>query len=62
LSKVGAKMNIKKFLDDDQGVMATEYVIFVAAVGIIMAVGATALFNGMKSVFGAWASYFGGGS
>jgi Flp pilus assembly pilin Flp len=54
-------MNIKKFLMDDQGVITTEYVIFVAAAGVIMAVGVTALFNGMKAVFGAWASYFGGG-
>jgi Flp pilus assembly pilin Flp len=55
-------MAIKKFLKDDQGVVSVEYVIFVAAIGIILAVGVTALFNGMKTLFTAWAGYFGGGS
>lgn len=53
-------MRVKKFLKEDQGgPIATEYVIFVAAIGIIMAVGVAALFNGMKDLFGAWAGYFG---
>ena len=51
---------IKKFLKEDQGVIATEYCIFVAAIGIIMAVGVYALFNGMQSVFGTWSGYFSG--
>jgi Flp pilus assembly pilin Flp len=57
-----AKMNLKRFLEDEQGVVATEYVIFVAAIGILMAVGVSALFGAMSNLFGAWARYFGGGS
>lgn len=55
-------MNVKKFLMDDRGIVAVEYVVFVAAIGIILGVGVLALFNGMKDMFGAWAGYFGGGS
>ncbi len=33
------EMTSKKFLKDETGVVAVEYVIFVAAVGIILAVG-----------------------
>jgi Flp pilus assembly pilin Flp len=54
------RMMAKKFLKEDQGgPITTEYVIFVAAIGIIMGVGVLALFNGMKDLFGAWTGYFG---
>ena len=53
-----ADMSIKKFLQDDDGMVATEYVIFVAAIGILMAVGVGLLFNAMSDFFGAWAGYF----
>jgi len=54
-------MNIKKFMQRDKGgPITTEYVLFVAAIGILLAVGITALFNGMKALFNAWAGYFGG--
>jgi Flp pilus assembly pilin Flp len=55
-------MKIKKFLQEDKGVIATEYVIFVAAAGIILGVGVTLLFNAMSDVFGTWSNYFGTGS
>jgi Flp pilus assembly pilin Flp len=54
------RMMAKKFLKEDQGgPITTEYVIFVAAIGIIMGVGVVALFNGMSALFGAWSGYFG---
>ena len=54
-------MNIKKFIQQNKGgPVTTEYVIFVAAIGIILIVGVTALFNGMKNLFNAWAVYFSG--
>ena len=53
-------MNIRNFFKGDQGGPVTlEYVIFVAAIGIIMAVGVTVLFNAMTALFTAWAQYFG---
>jgi Flp pilus assembly pilin Flp len=54
-------MTIKKFLQKDDGMVATEYVIFVAAIGILMAVGVGVLFNAMSVFFSSWAGYFGGG-
>jgi len=56
-----ADMTIKKFLQKDDGMVATEYVIFVAAIGILMAVGVGVLFNAMSVFFSSWAGYFGGG-
>jgi len=53
-------MTAKKFLSEEKGgPVTTEYVIFVAAIGIIMAVGVGILFNAMGNLFGAWAGYFG---
>jgi Flp pilus assembly pilin Flp len=56
------KMKIKKFLTGDQGVIATEYAIFVAAIGVILAVGVTTLFKAMSGSFSAWANYFNTGT
>ena len=55
-------MNLKKFCAEDHGAVVTEYVVFVAAIGIIMAAGVYVLFDGMSSLFGAWAQYFNAGS
>ena len=46
------------FREEQNGTVATEYVVFVAAIGIILAVGVFALYNGMEAVFNAWAGYF----
>ncbi len=52
-------MTPKKFLKEDKGgPITTEYVVFVAAIGLIMAVGVGILFNAMKDLFTAWATYF----
>jgi len=54
-------MNPKKFLKDEKGVIATEYVIFVAAIGMLLTVGVGLLFNSMGGLFSSWATYFGAG-
>ena len=46
------------FSDDQAGVLAAEYVIFVAAIGIILVVGVAALLGGMSDLFAAWSNYF----
>jgi Flp pilus assembly pilin Flp len=55
-------MNLRKLLNDEQGNVSTEYVIFVAAIGMLLIVGVSSLFDAMSNLFGAWAGYFGGGS
>ena len=55
-------MKIKKFLQEDDGAVVVEYVIFVAAAAILLAVGVWALFGAMSELFTAWATYFGAGS
>ncbi len=48
-----------RFLKEDRGgPVTTEYVVFVAAIGILMAVGVGIMFNAMKALFTAWATYF----
>lgn len=53
-------MRIKEFFREQKGVVATEYVIFAAAIGILMAVGVGVLLNAMGNFFTSWATYFGG--
>ena len=38
-------MRVKEFFQEEKGVVATEYVIFAAAIGILMAVGVGVLLN-----------------
>jgi Flp pilus assembly pilin Flp len=52
-------MAIKKFLQEEGGAVAVEYVILVAAAAILLTAGVVALFNSMGNLFDAWASYFG---
>lgn len=55
-------MIAKRFLKEENGGPVTmEYVIFVAAICILMAAGVEVLFKGMSNLFGAWANYFGAG-
>ena len=55
-------MKIINFLKEDQGAVVVEYVILVAAAGLVLAAGVWVMFNGMSDLFKAFASYFGGGS
>ncbi len=52
-------MRANKFLQQDDGVVAAEYVVFVAAIGILLAVGVAFLINALGNFFGSWATYFG---
>ena len=53
-------MTGKKFFQEDKGMVSAEYVILVAGIGILMAVGVGVLFNAMGNFFNSWAAYFGG--
>jgi Flp pilus assembly pilin Flp len=55
-----ANMSAKRFLQSDEGIVSTEYIIFVAAIGTLLVVGVAFLFNAMGSFFQSWAAYFGG--
>ena len=55
-------MKIKKFLQEERGAIATEYVILVAMAAIALGAGVILLINAMSGLFGAWATYFGAGS
>lgn len=56
------KTTFKKLLKDDQGVIATEYVLFVAFIGTVLIVGVALLFGALSGLFAAWAGYFTAGS
>jgi Flp pilus assembly pilin Flp len=56
------KMSCLDFLKDDQGVVSLEYLLFVAAIAIILTVGVAALMGGMSSYFSNWADFFNSGS
>jgi Flp pilus assembly pilin Flp len=51
-------MDIKIFCENNQAAVAPEYVVFVAAVGILLIVGVGVLFTSMSGLFNGWASYF----
>ena len=53
-------MSARKFFQEDKGVIALEYVIFVAAIGTVLIVGVGLLFNALGTFFSSWATYFGG--
>lgn len=51
-------MKIQKFLREERGAVAVEYVILVAAAGILLGVGVIFFMNAMSGVFTSWANYF----
>lgn len=53
-------MSARKFFQEDKGVITVEYVVFVAAIGTLMILGVTVLFNALGNFFTSWATYFGG--
>ena len=55
-------MAILGFLKQDRGSVTVEYIILVAAAGILLGVGVSALMNGMSGYFNSWAGFFNGGS
>ena len=52
------KWSLSEFVKDDQGVIPVEYVVFAAAIAIILSVGVAALMGGMSSYFNSWATFF----
>ena len=55
-------MPLKKFLQGNEGVIASEYVVFVAAIGIILVVAVWILFFSISAYYGAWGNYFSAGN
>jgi Flp pilus assembly pilin Flp len=51
---------LKHFLHDDQAVISTEYVVFVAFIAVVLAAGVGVLYVAMRDFFGDWAHFFGG--
>lgn len=50
--------SLKQFWRDEKGVVTVEYVVFVAAIGILLVLGVWVLINGMGDLFGAYSNYF----
>lgn len=48
----------KNFFRDEDGVVAMEYVLFCAAIAILLVVGVGLLFTAMSDYFGDWADFF----
>ncbi len=55
-------MPLKKFLQRNEGVIASEYVVFVAAIGVILVVAVWLLFTSISGYYGAWGNYFSAGN
>ena len=53
------RVKIKKFLQEEQGTVAVEYVIIVAFACVLLGAAVFALFQAMGELFGHWATYFG---
>jgi Flp pilus assembly pilin Flp len=56
------KMSLLDLLKDDQGVVSLEYLLFVAAIAILLTAGVAALMNAMGGYFNSWAAFFNSGS
>jgi Flp pilus assembly pilin Flp len=48
------------FFRREDGVISTEYVVFVACIGVLLVVGVSALYNAMSAYFNSWATFFSG--
>ena len=55
-------MDLKRFLQGNEGVIASEYVVFVAANGGILVLGVWLLFTSISGYYGAWGNYFSAGN
>jgi hypothetical protein len=49
------------FKEEDGGPLSAEMVIMIAAVGVLLGVGVSVLFNAMSDYFALWAGFFSGG-
>jgi Flp pilus assembly pilin Flp len=60
--KRGITMTWKDFfMEEEDGTLSTEMVVLIAAIGIILTVGVSALFTGMSGYFQSWADFFSSG-
>ena len=57
-----APMPLKRFLQGNEGIIASEYVVFVAAIGIILVLGVWFLFSSISGYYAAWGNYFSAGN
>ena len=55
-------MPLKRFLQGNEGATASEYVVFVAAIGVILVVAVWLLFSSISGVYSAWGNYFSAGN
>jgi Flp pilus assembly pilin Flp len=55
-----ADMKVGRFIREDEGVIAVEYIVFLAGIGTVLIIGVALLFNALSTFFGSWATYFGG--
>ncbi len=57
-----APMPLKRFLQGNEGVIATEYAVFVAAIGVILVAAVWLLFSSISGYYAAWGNYFRAGN
>jgi Flp pilus assembly pilin Flp len=57
-----AAMPLYKFLKDNRATIATEYVVFAAAIGVLLIVGVALLFSSISGYYAAWGNYFSAGN
>ena len=50
------------FTKEEDGTVSTEMVVIIAAIGLLLGVGVSVLFNAMSTYFSAWATFFSAGS
>jgi len=55
-------MPLKRFLQGNEGIIASEYVVFVAAIGIILVLGVWFLFSSISGYYAASGNYFSAGN
>jgi Flp pilus assembly pilin Flp len=48
------------FTEEEDGMLSTEMVVLIAAIGVLLTVGVGILFKAMSDFFGNWADFFNG--
>lgn len=48
------------FIKEEDGVITTEYVVFVACIAILLIAGVSGLYNALGGYFNRWAGFFAG--
>ncbi len=58
--KWGIDMLRNDFIKEEDGVITTEYVVFVACIAILLIAGVSGLYNALGGYFNRWAGFFAG--